>query len=288
VFDALGWVRRLGALAVPLLRYGVESFQPDRLILTADSAALGEAALAALARRHRASFWHFDPQRPPTAKAIMVARLAEATFTTYLPLVDPFRQQGARAAFFLPQGVDPEVDRPALRTRQRYACDVAFIGSGGYPYREELLRAVARAARLQIRGPGWEASPPGLPIAGGKIVGPDFARAVAGASIILGANAIPEQAESRASASNRMWKVFGCGGFYLGPWVDGIEHFARGGEHCAWFRTSGEAVELIRRYLSEPDARQRIAAAGRQHALAHHTYAHRLERLLAGTGYSGV
>jgi spore maturation protein CgeB len=82
-----------------------------------------------------------------------------------------------------------------------------------------------------------------------------------------------------------MWKILGCGGFYLGPYVRDIEHFAADGVHCAWYGDAAHACELARSYLREPDVRERIARAGRLHALAHHTYAHRLELLLAGSGY---
>jgi len=110
---------------------------------------------------------------------------------------------------------------------------------------------------------------------------------VAGAAISLGANAVPEMAALTGSVSNRMWKVMGCGGFYLGEWSPGMDAFARGGEHCAWYQTADEAVALVRRYLGDPTARARIAEAGRRHALAHHTYAHRVRLLLEGRGYEG-
>jgi spore maturation protein CgeB len=288
VFDALGWKRAIGPLSRPLIKYRVEAFEPDLVLLTVDSAALGPATLARLARRYRTVFWHFDPQQPPTVKASLVARIAAVSYTTYLPLVEAFRRAGAAEAHFLPQGVDPEIDHPVTRSPGRFRCDAAFIGSGQYREREELLRAIARTTRLQIRGPGWNDAPTDLPVVGGKIVGREFARAVAGAAIVLGAHSLPEQAGFRASTSNRLWKVLGCGGFYLGPWVEAIDHFARDGEHCAWYRGTEDAVLSVRRYLADPAVRHRIAEAGRRHVLANHTYAHRLALLLSGRGYTGV
>jgi spore maturation protein CgeB len=55
--------------------------------------------------------------------------------------------------------------------------------------------------------------------------------------------------------------------------------------HCAWYGDADHAIELTRHYLQEPERRARIAEAGRSHALAHHTYANRLELLLRGEGY---
>jgi spore maturation protein CgeB len=82
-----------------------------------------------------------------------------------------------------------------------------------------------------------------------------------------------------------MWKILGSGGFYLGRHIEGIETFATGGEHCAWYRDSVDAAELTQYYLARPSDRERIAKAGRSHALAHHTYAHRLALLLQGKSY---
>jgi spore maturation protein CgeB len=82
-----------------------------------------------------------------------------------------------------------------------------------------------------------------------------------------------------------MWRVFGCGGFYLGRHVEDIERFATDGVHCAWYRDATHAAELTEHYLGHSDERERIARTGRAHALAHHTYAHRLTLLLDGQGY---
>ncbi|HET6777550.1 MAG TPA: glycosyltransferase, partial [Gemmatimonadales bacterium] len=97
-----------------------------------------------------------------------------------------------------------------------------------------------------------------------------------------------EMAFQTASASNRMWKVMGCGGFYLGEWVQGIEALAADGVHCAWYRSLDEGIELIRHYLDRPEDRRRIAECGRRHALEHHTYAHRVQLLLEGRGYPSL
>ena len=284
--DALGWRRRLGRFAPRLIRRMVDSFEPDLVILTHQAAAAGEETLRALVRGRRAVFWYFDFN--PTANALMLGRIAGSMRGTYLAQLDTYRSAGIPDVGFLPQGLDPEVDRPAQRSPARFRCDASFVGSGQYPHRYDVLRAVAASCRLQIRGPGWEGAPHDLPVAGGAVYGRRFAQVVRGAAISLGADALPEQAEEQASSSNRMWKIMGCGGFYLGPLVDGIEQMARDGVHCAWYRNPDHAVQLIREYLGDPERRQRIAEAGRAHALAHHTYAHRVRLLLDGGAFEAT
>src|SRR4029077_3981250 len=113
-------------------------------------------------------------------------------------------------------------------------------------YRWPVLQAVAAACRLQVRGPGWSGLGSSLPIAGGPVHGTHFAEVVAGAAVSLGASALAEQELEYPSASDRMWRIMGCGGAFVGSYVPGIEQFAQDGEHCHWFHSVDECVEQVR------------------------------------------
>jgi hypothetical protein len=286
--DVSGLTRLFGPLARPLLRRTIERAEPEALLLTVPASSLGAPLVAALARRYPTFFWYFDLTTPPTGKALMLGRAASAMFVTCPGQVETYCAAGVPNVLYLPQAVDTFVDTPAADQPAEYRCDASFVGSGHYPHRHAVLRAVMRVCRLQIRGPGWEGAPADLPVAGGPVWGPVFAQVVRSAAISLGAHALPEQEQQRACASNRMWKVLGCGGFFLGQHVEGIDAFARDGEHCAWFRDAADAADQTRHYLDHPEDAARIAAAGRAHALAHHTYAHRIPLLLAGRGYTST
>jgi hypothetical protein len=281
--NVVGWHRYAGPLAGRTVRYLAESFEPDFVLLTRHAILAGESQLRALLRRREAAFWYFDAHPKPQVDAL--GRLVGRMYLTYLAQLDRYRAAGIAEVKFLPQGVDPDRDFPEAEAPPGYACDASFVGSGQYPYRYGVLRAVAGACRLQIRGPGWREAPADLPVAGGPVHGRDLRRVIRAAAVSLGASAQPEQDVDRASASNRMWKVFGCGGFYLGGYVRDIETFAADGQHCVWYRSPAEAAERARHYLARPDDRRRIAEAGRTHALRHHTYARRVELLLSGREY---
>jgi len=284
--NVVTWTRYAGPLPRRAIRYAAESFEPDFVVLTRHAILSGEPELRAMLRGRDAAFWYFDPQ--PKPQVLALGRLVGRMYLTYLAQLEYYRAAGIGEVRFLPQGVDPERDRPASTAPAELVCDASFVGSGQYPHRYPVLRAVGAVCRLQLRGPGWEAAPRDLPVAGGPVHGRRLAQVIRGASVSLGASAHPEQDADRASASNRMWKVLGAGGFYLGQHVPDIEAFAVPGRHCAWYRTAADAAEQARHYLDRPDERRRIAEAGRAHALAHHTYAKRLELLLSGQSYELV
>jgi spore maturation protein CgeB len=283
--NTVTWTQNLGRFAAPLLSRQVESFEPDVLILGRHAALLGEQRLRQLVRGRYSAFWYFDLRTPPIEDVLTLGRMVDAMFTTYLSQVETYRGLGVPNVLHLPQGVDPEFDRPARWIPSRYRCEVTFIGTGASVQRHSLLLAMARSYDLQIRGPGWRNAPPDLPVVGGPVYGRAYARAVGGAAITLGASSHHAQPSQVASASNRMWKVMGCGGFYLGEWVEGIEAFGQHGVHCAWYRHPEEALQLVQHYLDDPEQRREVAETGRRHALEHHTYAHRVRLLLEGRGY---
>jgi hypothetical protein len=285
--DVAGWHRRLRGLADALVVRLAQSFRPDAVIFTRQAQALEPERVAELGAGRAGGVWYFDYAPSPDPELLALARAAGRLFVTCRSQVEAYRAAGVPEVLFLPQALDPAYDRPARRVPSRLRCDLSFVGSGQYPDRHELLRRLARVGKLQIRGPGWEGGSD-LPIAGGPVWGSEFARVVAGAAISVGAHAVAGQERQTACDSNRIWKVLGCGGFYLGAWQPGSDEFARDGEHCAWYRDLDEAVALAERYLAAPEERSAIAAAGREHALRRHTYTDRLQLLLEGRGHTMV
>lgn len=285
--DVAGWHRRLGGLADPLCLRLAEGFRPDAVVFTRQAHALEPERVSQLSAGRAGGVWYFDYAPSPAPELLALARAAGRLFVTCRSQVEAYRAAGLAQVYFLPQAADPAYDRPAARVPSRFRCDFSFVGSGQYPHRHGLLKRLSELGGLQIRGPGWDGAGD-LPVAGGPVWGREFARVVAGAAISVGAHAVAGQERQTACDSNRIWKVLGCGGFYLGAWQPGCEDFARDGVHCAWYRGTEEAVALARRYLAAPGERAAIAAAGREHALQHHTYAHRLRLLLEGRGHTMV
>ncbi len=233
--NVVGWSRYAGPLGGPghsLLGRGVRA-----RLCAADAPRRSSQASRRSARSFegaRRPSGTSIPSRGPQVLAL--GRLVRRMYVTYLAQVDDYRAAGIEEVRFLPQGVDPDARLPGTTTPPGFLCEASFVGSGQYPHRYAVLRAVAAVCKLQIRGPGWERRarrPTDSRWAGPRTSAPAGHQ---GRTISLGASAHPEQDADRASASNRMWKVMGCGGFYLGPYVPDIECFAVDGRHCAWYR----------------------------------------------------
>lgn len=288
VVDALGHRRRLGPLAPPLIRWLVERAEPEVIVCTRHAISAGETMLRALLCGRRTAFWYFDALTPLPPRVLALAGVVPEIYATYGFQVAAFRRAGFTARF-LPQGCDPAVDQPAQRIPKAFGCDLSFLGSGQFERRHEILRHFSEAGRLQIRGPSWDGAPPALPVAGGAARGAVVAQVIGGAALSLGINALPpDDTERDGGTSNRLWRVLAAGGCFLGEHVPGVEQFAAPGRHALWYHAVEEGVALAREYLADPAARLAIAGAGRAHALAHHTYAHRLALLLAGQGYTST
>src|SRR5262249_19370011 len=61
---------------------------------------------------------------------------------------------------------------------------------------------------------------------------------------------------------------------------NGQDALFRDGIHLATYRDGDELLDKADFYLRHPDLRERVAETGREAALAHHTYLHRMQSLL--------
>ena len=79
--------------------------------------------------------------------------------------------------------------------------------------------------------------------------------------------------------SNRAYDALACDGFVISDRVPGIEDEFDGG--LVTYEEAEELVALVDWYLGHPDERKAKAARGRAAVLARHTFAHRVDSILA-------
>ncbi len=75
----------------------------------------------------------------------------------------------------------------------------------------------------------------------------------------------------------RVFEVTGAGGFLLTEDARGLDRYFQPGEDIAVFRSADQLVERARYYLSNPEARDRVARAGQRQTAERHAYERRFE-----------
>ncbi|MHC1788020.1 CgeB family protein [Solidesulfovibrio sp.] len=87
--------------------------------------------------------------------------------------------------------------------------------------------------------------------------------------------------QMKGAVNQRVFDVPACRAFLLTDARRQMERLFEPGREVAVYADPGEIGELIARYLADPAARERIAAAGHRRLLAEHTYPRRLTELFA-------
>ena len=186
------------------------------------------------------------------------------------------RTLGVTQSSFLPPSFDPEVHFPVPLTteeRELLAADVCFIGTHS-PKKERLATAIARQipqARLRLWGSRWENAAPFLQsrVEGRHILGLEYAKAIAASKINLGLlSEVRYGASSGDLITARTFQIPGTGAFMLHERTDELARYFTEGVECACFGDETELAEKVAYYLAHDEERHRIAAAGRQRALA--------------------
>jgi spore maturation protein CgeB len=176
--------------------------------------------------------------------------------------------------FHLRGAAEPAEHKPIELTkwdRDRYGCDIAFIGGAG-PDRIAALPLLAHHG-LKIWGVAeqWRNRPELIPcVSSEPVYGRKKVIVYNVASIVLNL----EESEKQLDAINpRIPEALACGGFVLTNHTGDLEDAGfRDGESIAWFKSPEEMVEKADYYLANPEERKRIALNGRELVLKTLTY----------------
>lgn len=199
-------------------------------------------------------------------------------------LLEPLRQAGARRVLRLPFAWDPVV-HPVIQVseaeRQRYSCDVIFVGNGDAT-RERWLDGIHREARdcswrIAVYGswPRCRSDRVREALRGTAIYGADMVKAIRSAKLAL--NILRDQ--NVGSHNMRTFEIPGCGGLMLSQHSPEQEEFFPSGEAAVYFKDAAEAANQITRLLAnEPELSQLRARAVQ--VVRNHTYVERARVLL--------
>lgn len=191
---------------------------------------------------------------------------------------------GVRDARWLPFGCAPRHHHPVTvgdEDRSRFGSRVAFVGSC-YPNRAEVLAPLA-GLDLAIWGPGWDRlaeNHPLRPRVRGRHVTPSEWTKIYAASEIVVIVHFQDGHTPCRQASPKVYETLACGAFALVDDQPDVFSLFEDGRHLASFQGPDDLAAKVRLYLDRPEDRARIASAGREAAIAKHTYRHRVAALL--------
>jgi hypothetical protein len=209
-------------------------------------------------------FWPFglDEVSCPTAAYLIDThqdlrlRLAYAPFFDHIFVaqrdhVSTVRSHGYSRAEWLPLAADPAFQQDPRADRP---IDVAFVGQTGLPgsRRYEVLQAVGSTFTTNDIDRHYDPA--------------EMSDLYGRAKIVLNASI-------GGDVNMRLFEATAAGALVVTDRVaNGLDQLFTEGEHYVGYDSASEAVEVIARYLVNDADRIRIAAAGQQHVLAHHTY----------------
>lgn len=254
-------------------------FEPDFVFLS-KCLALDAATVARIIEGKPNAMWYHDPQwhrdldRPDIGHIASIGKLARTFFVTGFER--EWRANGLNAVF-LPAAGDAGI-KP-VPFDERFASQIAFIGTGYDADRAEFLLALASRFEVKVWGPGWKQWRGRLEWSGRAVEGREFAAVCSSSAITLGIN--PSRATGGVSyTSDRTWMVMLAGAFYLADRTPGVAGMLEEGRHCAFYAGLESCVEQCERYLAHADDRERIRRDGEAFVRAFHTYDQRVANIL--------
>jgi len=251
------WMPRFAALllfSLPGMRQQMNARLLDKvrrnrydLVLLA-KAELVDCRLVEEINQHSRTWYYFmDPlAMARSMRAAEYARRATVSSASRKNVAELFERAGGRS-LFLTQGVQTEIFNRGPGAAK--TADVVFVGRL-LPHREAAIRHL-RLHGISVATYGLDGDNPPVYLEALR----DLYR---GAKIALNLNSDP----GSTGFSLRVFQVLGSGTMLVSEHCRDLELlFTRGGE-MEWFNTPDEALEIVRRYLKEDDARERLARAG--------------------------
>jgi spore maturation protein CgeB len=256
-----------------------------RWVLATGFVPLNAHALAALGKMgvRRLNYLTDDPWNPSLHAAWFFAALREYdhVFSVRRSNLADLTTHGCQHVSYVPFGFDADLfypEPPPAAEQPRYAADVVFVG-GADQDRVPYIAALSRASvDVALYGDYWSRYTETRAHHRGYADPSTLRKATCAAKVAL---CLVRRA-NRDGQVMRSYEAAAIGACMLVE--DTPEHrelFGQDGEAVVYFRTIEQMLDRLRRLLTQPDERRRLAAAVRQRIVAGgHTYSDRLQTML--------
>lgn len=196
-----------------------------------------------------------------------IGRHYHAMTTTYPDVISSYHRNGVSHILLTQWAARSDRLLPPLCARQcRYP--VSFIGEAHGDRRQRIQYLLDQGIPVSCFGYGW----PHGPVSADDV--PEIMR-----NSVISLNFANSRGQ-RDQIKARTFEVPGAGGFLLTEAAPYLEDWYLPDQEVAVFRTDADLVQKIIFYLSHPDVRDRIAAAGFDRTCKEHTYEKRLSSVL--------
>ncbi len=194
----------------------------------------------------------------------------DLVFAYRLANLEELERAGAKRVGLLRSWYVPERNRPmslAPEDRERYGCDVTFVGHYEDDGRIDYLREIVRLGfRLKLWGPGyeWDSVVRRIPELRDQapvnlVWGEDYCRAIASAKVAL----CFLSKLNRDTYTRRCFEIPAAGTLLLSEYSEDLASLFAEGVDAEYFRSMEQFRHKLRRYLVEAElARTRVAKAG--------------------------
>jgi O-antigen biosynthesis protein len=175
----------------------------------------------------------------------------------------------------LEQATDPWTMYPD--SREKLAHELAYVANSRNVLRPIVRDLLPTDRDLAIWGSGWEGLIDTTRVVAEHMPNDELRHVYSSAGIVL--NDHWDDMRVHGYISNRVYDALACGAVILSDEVPGIAE--RFGDAVACFSSPAELGELVERLLADPHERRRRGELGRELVLERHTFAHRVDELLA-------
>ncbi len=265
-----------------------EQWRPDLLVALAQAPLDPESLDRLRSQRVATAFWFVENCRVLTYWQHMAS--AYDWFYAIQPghFLDQLADAGSPNPAYLPVACDPDEHKPVQLSSdqyRRYAADVSFAGSA-YLNRRRIF-ATLTDLPVRLWGPGWtDTALAPLAAEGGRSFDlEEMVRIFAASRINLNLHSAShvETLDPNPDYVNpRTFELASCGAFQLSDVRDPLPDLFRPDE-VVTFTDVRELRELIAHFLARDDERVAVVSRARTRALAEHTYAHRVRRMMHDT-----
>lgn len=232
-----------------------EGFKPALLLWVDSGQGTLEPSLAGLDVPKAA--WFIDTH-VSTAHRIEIARHFDYVYLAQRAQIQEFIDAGCKHVRWLPLGCAPELHTSA---RGPFDYDVAFVGSmasASGDKRRHFIERVRATFPNHFIGQCWPH---------------EMASAYTRARIVV--NMCLNQ-----DVNMRVFEALASGALLITDHADGLDELFEPGQDLIIYRDEDEAMDQIAHYLSDSEAREKIARQGQEKVLREHTYAARIQKLI--------